>query len=261
MRKLKHLGFFCILFLLMFGTSINTWAAAKNKWVNDNGYYYYYNGKGQKSVGLTKIGGKYYYFNKSGRQLHGWRKIDGKYHCFDRIPGAKGYMLKDVKIDRMTIDANGNAVVKTKAQQALADVLVNYAKWADQIVKQSWPDNTKLKAMAKAMTGHYDHRADGANWAKNPNWHVEMAMESYIRHLNGAIYECQRWACAFSYLAVACGFKNVTLHIGGEDHGWTSIGKRMFNPTGMMNGKLAEFTAAQQKENKQWQNVKAFKLN
>ena len=205
-------------------------AQKKNTWVLDNGYYYYYNAKGKKATGLTKIGKKYYYFNKKGKQLVGWRKIDDSIYRFCMGTGEKGYMLKNQWVDRVKLDKKGKAVVKTKLAKRTAEVLVNYTLWGDKITKPTWDGNKKLTAIADAIA-KFSYKADSEPGFKK-DWHVTLAEDCYKRYLNKYQYfECQRYAVAFAYLAKAVGLTKVEIHVGGDNHGWVMVNGVKYDPT------------------------------
>ena len=202
----------------------------KNKWkLKSNGYYYYYNSKGEKAKGLTKIGKKYYFFDERGHQLVGWRKIKGNYYRFGMSPGKKGYMLKNRMVDRLWLDKKGRADVSTSLAKRTAKVLVNYTLWGDKITKPTWDGEKKIKALAKAI---YKFTYKGEDWSDFSNgWDVVMAEDCYARYVNGYYhYECDCYAVAFAYLAKAVGLKKVEIHVGGSYHAWVRVNGKAYDP-------------------------------
>ena len=81
-----------------------------NKWEKKNGYRFYYNDRGRKARGLTKIKGKKYLFDKRGRQQHGWQKVNNAYYYFYLTPGKKGYMASNTTINGISLKKNGKAL-------------------------------------------------------------------------------------------------------------------------------------------------------
>ena len=68
----------------------------RDRWVKENGRYYYYQKNGVKytKTGFKKIGGKYYYLTRGGARYNekGFRKIGGKYYYF--LKGGVRYSQK-----------------------------------------------------------------------------------------------------------------------------------------------------------------------
>ena len=229
LRKAAILVTICLMAVSFLALSVSA-AEKKNTWELKNDYYYYYNSKGKKATGLTKIGGKYYYFDKKGRQLVGWRKIKKSIYRFGMGNAEKGYMLKNQWVDRVKLGKNGKAVVSTKLAKRTAEILVNYTLWGDKITKPTWEGSKKLNACAKAIA-KFSYKADSAMGYAN-GWHVAMAEDCYKRYINKYQYfECQRYAVAFAYLCKAVGLKQVEIHIGGDEHGWVKVNGVSYDPT------------------------------
>ena len=207
-------------------------SAAKKKkvWVKKNGYWYYYNAKGKKLTGFKKIGKKKYYFDNTGRQLVGWRYINGNYYRFNMGGGKKGYMLKNRYVNRVLLGKNGKAVFRTQLEGRIARILTLYTLWGDQITKPTWSAVEKRNAVIKAI-GKFAYKAEDVPGFAD-GWDVTLAEECYARYASGYnYYECERFAVAFAYLCKAVGLTGVTIHIGGELHGWVTAQGGNYDPT------------------------------
>ena len=218
-----------LLITVMF--SMPAMAAKKNTWVKKDGYWYYYNSKKKKVKGFKKIGKRKYYFDSQGRQRVGWRKINGAYYRFNMGGGKKGYMLKNKTLNRLTIGSNGKAIIRTQLESRIAEVLVSYTYWGDQITKPTWSADQKVTAIIKEIASKFTYKAEDVP-GFDTGWDVTLAEQCYSRYYNNyPYYECERFAIAFAYLCKAVGLNGVTIHIGGELHGWVTAGGKNYDPT------------------------------
>ena len=205
-------------------------AKKKNVWVLKDGYWYYYNKKGKKLTGFRKIGKKKYYFDNTGKQRVGWRYINGNYYRFNMGGGKKGYMLKNRTINRLYVDSNGKALLRTDLESRIARVMYYYTLWGDQITKPTWSAVEKRNAVIKAIA-KFSYKAEDVP-GFDTGWDVTLAEECYARYASGYnYYECERFAVAFAYLCKAVGLTGVVIHIGGELHGWVTAQGGNYDPT------------------------------
>lgn len=84
-----------VMLLAVMLLAVPTQAAAryKKQWKKQNQNIYYYNEKGKKLTGLSKIGKKTFYFDQKGAQHVGWQKIGNDYYYFNIARGSKGSMV------------------------------------------------------------------------------------------------------------------------------------------------------------------------
>lgn len=76
-------------------------------WVNVNGTWYYLNGSGEMQTGWLQDNGTWYYLNGSGAMVTGWFEVNGKWYYAD----ASGALLVNTTTpDGYTVNENGEWV-------------------------------------------------------------------------------------------------------------------------------------------------------
>ena len=143
--------------------AVPTQAAAryKKQWKKQNQNIYYYNEKGKKFTGLSKIGKKTFYFDKKGAQHVGWQKIGNDYYYFNIARGSNGSMVKSAKVNGITIDRTGKAK-KDSASLRRLRILLAANQTVERITKPLMPSTSTHASGEDVMTGSLPDAADTA---------------------------------------------------------------------------------------------------
>ena len=192
------------------------WKKVKREWV------YYQNGK--KAKGLTRIGSKDYYFNEKGHQGTSWRKIQNDYYFFKTGRKTKGYMLKDTKVNGIRLDAQGKAILSSKRAARKAKLMAKISEYLDQHTKSSDTKKKKLRDIYDYMRRNIKFKFTTHFREKDRNWDIWCANKL----LKNNYADCHPFACAFSYLANAIGYKDVMIE-SAKSHSWTRIGDKYYD--------------------------------
>ena len=194
----------------------------KGKWKQKKQKMYYRFSSGRKAKGLQKIGGKYYYFDKSGVQRTGWQKIQGDYYFFRNYNGEKGRMVKNKKVNGITLKKSGKAKL-TKDSRRKLNVLIKAKKIVDKITKPAMKKSQKLKICFKYALRHFLYRGS-PKFIKAKNWDYNYALDMFDRG-HGS---CYSYGAAFAYLANAVGYeKAYAVSSGG--HGWAEVNGKIYD--------------------------------
>ena len=77
---------FCLVVLAILAGLVGVWYYTahmdRSGWVQQNGYYYYLDEKGEPISGWMEDNGSAYYFGSNGVMRSGWQDIDGVQHYF-----------------------------------------------------------------------------------------------------------------------------------------------------------------------------------
>ena len=193
---------------------------AAGKWKEKKKYFYYYkNGKPLK--GLQVIDGKTYLFDKAGKQLTGWRQTGKVYRYFRIENGAKGCMVKGRKVNRIMIDKDGKAKVKSDVKARIT-LLVRYQKLVDRLVRPGMNKKDKLIRVFKV--------ARDKPYAVLPRWGYSGRWEEKLgaAFLDKSYVDCTAQAGGFAFLANAVGYKKVAVRLYGHAH--CEINGRIYDP-------------------------------
>ena len=199
--------------------------ALKGSFVKKKGVKYFkkQDGKLVKSRFFCK-GKSIYHVNRKGAVSLGWKKIKGHYYFFHR---KSGKMIYNTKADRIKITKAGIAKETT---QNIERIKV-YLEAQNVVQKISKPSDSKSEKLYKcycwmAKFPYKQYRTMKKAKAGNPNnWDIVFANDIFKNH-QGC---CASEACAFGYLAVVCGYKDVTI-CSDTGHAWVDIGGKLYDP-------------------------------
>ena len=224
-RGRMRCGLFAILFLtLALMMAVPCMAAKKNTFVKKSGKYYYYNEKGKKAKGLTKIGSKTYYFDSSGVQRTSWRLIDGYYYCFRSGNGAKGYMYKSTWVDGIYVNKKGRATGSGDATRKLR-VMAKAALIVDSVISPAAAKADKRQTMFTYTMKHYKNVVIPDLVRGQEHWDV-----AYAEYLfNRGAGDCYAFAAGYAYFMNAIGYQGVTMEHSGT-HAWVHWGDYYYDP-------------------------------
>ena len=207
--------------LLVFSTS--AYARSKEGWVKEKEQWRYYT-NGKKSKGLTRIGQKYYYFTKKGNQGTSWRKIDGAFYFFKTGRRSNAYMLKNTKKNGIKLGRDGKAILSSKRAKKKVKMMAAMSEYLDPLIKSSWSKKKKLTAVYDYMRRYVPYKFTTHFREKDKNWDIWCANKL----LKNGYADCHPFACAFSYLANAIGYRNVIIE-SAKTHSWTRIGDEYYD--------------------------------
>ena len=217
---------YCLLLLAISLSLLPTAAYAKKykkQWVESKGSFRYYDKKGKKVKGLTKIGKKKYYFDSEGKQLVGWQKIGKNYYFFRRSKGKKGYMLKSQTVNHVALKKNGKAVKTSNSNRLYA--LAQAQKIVEAASQQTDKKSVKLKKSWNYFQKNYRYRGE-LKFRNSTNWDVLYARNVFMTGKGN----CYGLGAAWAYIASACGYeKSYAVSSGG--HGWCEVNGRVFDPS------------------------------
>ena len=211
--------------IIQIGKNKKTVETLKGSFVKKKGVKYFknQNGKLVKNQFFCK-GKNIYHVNRKGAASLGWNKIKGHYYFFDR---KSGKMIYNAKADKIKITKAGIAKETTQNVERIKVYLK-----AQKIVQEvSKPDSSKSEKLYKcyrwmAKFPYKRYRTMKEAKVSNPkDWDVIFAYDIFKDH-QGC---CASEACAFGYLAVACGYENVTI-CSDTGHAWVDIGGRLYDP-------------------------------
>lgn len=234
MKKKRYFHIFLlpllILCIFVSAVPIQTNAAVKKEtnrkaaWVKKNSKYYYYNEKGKKITGLKEIKNKYYYLDKKGVQHVGWQKIKGNYYFFKISNGKNGYMLKNTKVDGVTLKKTGKAKLTTDSKAKL-NVLIKANKIVEKVTKPAMTKAQKLRKCFDYSLKHFQYRGSPRFYPKK-HWDRSYALDMFDR--GGG--NCYAYGAAFAYLANAIGYTKVAA-ISSGGHGWAEVNGKVYDPS------------------------------
>ncbi len=163
-----------------------------------------------------------YYANSKGNLASGWEKIKGSYYFFGR---SSYKMARNKSVEKVTLTkygvAEGGAKNKARAKSYVKADNVMEAK-----TKASDSKSAKLKKCFNyVMNVGYKQYRKYKDVKGDSNWDVTFANDVFNNNLGC----CVSKACAFGYLAAACGYDKVTICCD-TSHAWTDIDGKLFDP-------------------------------
>ena len=211
--------------IIQIGKSQKTVEPLEGSFLKKNGIKYFkkQNGKLAKNCFFRK-GKSIYHVNSKGEVSLGWNKIKGHYYFFDRKSGKMAY---NKKADRIKITKTGIA----KETNQNIEIIKVYLEAQKVVQKTSKPTNSKPEKLYKcylwiAKFPYKRYRTMKSAKKNYPNnWDIVFANDIFKNH-NGC---CASEACAFAYLAKACGYENVTI-CSDTGHAWVDIGGKLYDP-------------------------------
>lgn len=214
-----------VMLLAVMLLAVPTQAAAryKKQWKKQNQNIYYYNEKGKKLTGLSKIGKKTFYFDQKGAQHVGWQKISNDYYYFNIARGSNGSMVKSARVNGITIDRTGKAK-KDSASLRRLRILLAANQTVERITKPLMSKKEKLKICfeyAKKNFGYFSWRG----FSPRNGWEMDFAEDMFFRGKGN----CFSYGAAFAFMASAVGYKEVYA-ISSGGHGWAEVNGKVYDP-------------------------------
>lgn len=198
-------------------------AKYKNAWKKQDQKVYYYNDKGKKATGLTRIGEKTYYFDAKGVQRVGWQKIGSQYYFFKIAQGKNASMVKSSKIDGITLDGKGRAK-KNSASLRKLKIMTEANKIVEKQTKPLMSKQQKLKICFEYTKKTYKY-ATWRRFSGKKGWELDYAEDMFFRGRGN----CFSYAASFAFMANAVGCQDVYV-ISSGGHGWAEISGKIFDP-------------------------------
>lgn len=175
--------------------------------------------------GIHTINGQKYYFNNSRNQQTGWVKYKNDYYFFRQKRKAGGYMLKNTKIDGVSLGADGKAVISSTAVQRKLNVMVKAAQIVNSLTNPDQKMCTKRKIMFEYTKTHYTVSAIPDLFTGVSDWDVAYAEWM----LNRGYGDCYAFAGAFAYFVNAIGYANPVM-AGSGGHAWVEQKGLYYDP-------------------------------
>ncbi len=191
-------------------------AGYKNKWVNKDGRYYYYNSKGVKLTGIRKIKGQKYYFDSEGRQRTGWINYKGRYYFFNIANGAKGKIVTNRKVNGIRLNSLGRAVYDSRGLSKLR-VMVKANEMVFSQTNANQKMATKRWIMFQFIQDYYTVSAM-PEYGDYYDWDIMYADFMLFRGYG----DCYAYAAVYGYFCNAIGYQD-TLVVGSGGHAWTEV--------------------------------------
>ena len=185
------------------------------------------NAKFKKSGGYVKneffvYNKAVYYANSKGNLASGWEKIKGGYYFFGR---SSYKMARNKSVEKVTLTKYGVAEGGAK-NKARAKSYVKADNVMESKTKASDSKSAKLKKCFNyVMNVGYKQYRKYKDVKGDSNWDVTFANDIFNNNLGC----CVSKACAFAYLAAACGYDKVTICCD-TSHAWTDIDGKLFDP-------------------------------
>lgn len=195
---------------------INKWDTTK---ANNT---YYYNQKGKRAKGFTKIRWHYYYFDEKGIQRFGWQKINGNYYYFRMASAKKGYSVYNRTVNGIRLAKDGKAKV-TSANREKLELMVRANKLMQSLTNNRMSREQKLRvAFNQARNGLRAYNR--GSFVRSESWDVYYAKLAF----DSGRADCYSFGAYFAYLANAVGFRASCVSSGG--HGWAEIDGKVYDP-------------------------------
>lgn len=190
---------------------------------SEKGKLYFYKEGRKKSYrgGFFLYKKQVYYAAKTGVLLTGWQKIRGNYYFFTR---DRGRMVRDKEVELVSINPYG--IVKSKKGMKRAKTYVKARQIVEKISKASDSKEKKLYQCylwLEKFPYHQYRTLEEVNLKSA--WDLEYANDIFQNKQGCCVSE----ASAFAMLAVACGYKKVTLCADGG-HSWVDINYKLYDP-------------------------------
>lgn len=214
-----------LLFCAILLTAVPVQAAKKyrNTWRVKSERVYYYNAKGKKETGLTRIGKKYYYFDAKGVQRYGWKKIGNQYYYFTPGRGKKAAMVKNQEINGIRLDKQGRAARDSVSLRKLK-LMAEAGSIVDKITHPFMTKTQRLKICFEYAKKNYGYTT-WRNFSPQAGWELSYAEDMLYRGRGN----CFSYASAFAFLANAAGIPNVSV-VSSGGHGWAEINGKVYDP-------------------------------
>ncbi len=195
---------------------------ALSGWQKNKTVYYR---NGVKVTGIQKIGHAYYCFNKKGKLRRNTSKVDG----LTVYSNSKGVM-EAYKKGSTFYKPTGVKMPKYSAKEYQA--LLNARKVLKGIVKKKDSMGTKMyKCMKWVNKGYYEQYRKFKNKA---GWSATFANDHFVKRKNGyRMGDCVSDPCAFAYLCLAAGYKDVAVGVDSayyDSHGVARINGKYYDP-------------------------------
>lgn len=207
---------------------VGKWKVSKQK------VYYYKSGK--KLKGLQKIGNKTYYFDRNGVQRTGWQKIKESYYFFKIANKEKGYMMRDKKVDGVTLKSSGKAKI-TKDSKSRLNVLIKANKIVEKATKPTMSKSKKLRKCFDYSIKKFKYRGS-PKFRKTKNWDRDYALDMF----DDKHGSCYAYGAAFAYLANAVGYDKVYA-VSSGGHGWAEVDGKIYDPSWHLTDKKHSYYA------------------
>ena len=180
---------------------------------------------GVKVTGIQKIGHAYYCFNSKGKLKRNTSKVDG----LTVYSNSKGVM-EAYKKGKTFYKPTGVKMAKYAAKEY--QTLLYARKELKGIVKKSDSMSTKMyKCMKWVNKGYYEQYRKFKNKA---GWTATFANDHFVKRKNGfRMGDCVSDPCAFAYLCLAAGYKNVAVGVDSayyDSHGVARINGKYYDP-------------------------------
>ncbi|MBR6224035.1 MAG: hypothetical protein IKQ71_11455 [Lachnospiraceae bacterium] len=167
--------------------------------------------------------GNIYYADSTGKLSKGWQEIKGKYFFFDR---NNGKLSRCTFVNSVYVDKNGVASSSTESVERIK-AFIKARKLMENITSPSDSKADKTKKcfnwVIKCRYKIYRNFMD--TYKSNNNWDVLFACDEFDKGQG----DCVSDAAAFAYLAVECGWSNVSICCDSK-HSWCDIGGRLYDP-------------------------------
>lgn len=222
--------------ILMMAVPAQAAGRYRSKWRTRSGKIYYYNAKGKKETGLTKIGKKYYYFDSKGVQRFGWKKIGSNYYYFNPGRGKNASMVKSRTINGIRLDKNGRAPKNSTSLRKMK-LMVEANSTVEKITTPLMPKSQKLKICFEYVKKTYGYCTWRA-FSPRAGWELDYGEDMLYRGRGN----CFSYASAFAFLANAVGLKNVSV-VSSGGHGWAEIGGKVYDPDWALVSKVDSYYA------------------
>lgn len=208
---------------------------AKNRWIKENGQYYYIRKDGTSAPAgkwLT-VKGKKYYICKKGYRVTGLQTIKKKKYYFN----SKGVLIKNkssykIKGQLYEIDSNGVAV-KTSALKS--ECMRKARKFVAKHTNSKMSKSQKLRACFNYILWYNNFKPwinpTNAEF-KTKNWPYQSAIYMFDNNLSGSCYGI---ASAFAACAKVLGYEPYVIATTG-DHGFVVINGLYYDNMGPLFG-------------------------
>lgn len=208
---------------------------AKNRWIKDNGHYYYIrkNGTPAPAGKWLTLKGKKYYISKKGYRVTGLQTIKKKKYYFS----SKGILIKNkssykIKGQTYEIDSDGVAV---KVSALKAECMKKARKFVAKHTTSKMSKSQKLRACFNYILWYNDFKP----WLgptdaefKTKNWPYQSAIYMFDNKLAGS---CYGLASAFAACAKVIGYEPYVIATTG-DHGFVMIDGLYYDNMGPLFG-------------------------
>lgn len=243
-----------------------TVATVKAGWKKGKKNIYYYNKKGQKAVGLTKIKGRYYYFKESGAMVKGWATIGEDKYYFkkagklgimgsaligpSKVKGKWYYFSRKGVLQHSNKKTGGKLYYITEKGilEGWREESDYYKSDGSKMTEEEKKDYTTFRTarnLVREITLDEMSREEKLqvcfDWVKDKPYVIYRQFEEktgwpavYANdHFKRKGGDSHADAAALAYLARALGYKDVYVCIGNDkkkqNHAWTEIDGKVYD--------------------------------